>query len=121
MSRGFRPSSFADAARGMRVFFAEPNARVQLAAALAVIGLGLWLRVGVRDWALLVLAIGLVLAAEASNTALEALADRVAPDRHPLVGRAKDVAAGGVLVASLAAAVLGLLVLGPPLWRRLLG
>ena len=119
MSHGFRPSSFADAARGVRALFAEPNARVQLAAAIAVVGLGAWLPLGTRDWALLVLAIGLVLAAEAANTALEALADRVAPDSHPLVAKAKDVAAGGVLIASLTAALLGLLVLGPPLWRRL--
>ena len=60
-----------------------------------------------------------MLAAEALNTALEALADRVAPDQHPLVAKAKDVAAGGVLLAAVAAAVMGLLVLGPPLWARL--
>jgi diacylglycerol kinase (ATP) len=119
VSRAFRPASFADAARGVRALLGEPNARVQLAAGLAVVALGAWLGVDRRDWALLVLAIGLVLAAEAANTALEALADRVAPDAHPLVGKAKDVAAGGVLLASIAAAVLGLLVLGPPLWRRL--
>jgi diacylglycerol kinase (ATP) len=119
VSRGFRLASFADAGRGIRALLAEPNARVQLAVAVLVVALGLWLRLGARDWALLALAIALVLAAEALNTALEALADRVAPDRHPLVAKAKDVAAGGVLIASLAAAVLGLLVLGPPLLARL--
>ena len=119
MSRGFRLASFADAGRGLSVLLAEPNARVQLAIALAVVGLGAWLDVGRSDWALLVLAMGLVLAAEAANTALEALADRVAPDHHPLVGKAKDAAAGAVLIASVAAAILGLLVLGPPLWQKL--
>ena len=119
MSRGFRLASFLHAGRGLRALLAEPNARVQLAAALAVIGLGLWLEVGPRDWALLVLAIGFVLSCEAANTALEALADRVAPEHHPLVGKAKDAAAGAVLIASVAAAVLGLFVLGPPLWARL--
>ena len=120
MSRGFRLASFADAGRGLRTLLAQPNARVQLAIALAVAALAAWLQLGRRDWALLVLAIGLVLAGEAANTALEALADRVAPDHHPLVGKAKDAAAGAVLIASLAAAVLGLLVLGPPLLARLL-
>jgi diacylglycerol kinase len=115
----FRPESFVDAGRGIRQLLREPNARVQVLAALAVTVLGLWLGIERRDWALLVLAMGLVLAAEAANTALEALADRVAPDRHPLVAKAKDVAAGAVLIASLAAAALGLLVLGPPLWARL--
>ena len=119
MSRGFRLASFEDAGRGVRILLDEPNARVQLGAALAVVALGLWLGLPARDWALLTLAIGGVLASEAVNTALEALADRVAPDPHPLVRKAKDVAAGGVLIASLAAALLGLLVLGPPLWARL--
>ena len=66
------------------------------------------------------LAIALVLAAECLNTALESLADAVAPDPHPLVARAKDAAAGGVLLAAIGAAVIGLLVLGPPLlaWLR---
>jgi len=119
VSRGFRLASFADAGRGLAALFSEANARVQLAAALAAVGLGVWLQLDPRDWALVGLAIGLVLSAEAANTALEALADRVAPDPHPLVARAKDVAAGGVLIASIAAVLVGLLVFGAPLWRRL--
>jgi diacylglycerol kinase (ATP) len=116
MSRQFRLDSFVNAGRGVRVLLGEANARVQLAVAAAVVGLAIWLEVGARDWALLVLAMGVVLASEAFNTALEALADRAAPEPHPLIARAKDVAAGGVLLASLAAAAVGLLVLGAPLW-----
>jgi diacylglycerol kinase len=119
VSRGFHLASFANAGRGVGALLGEANARVQLAIAALVVGLGFWLELGRGDWALLVLAMGLVLAAEAANTALEALADRVAPDPHPLVGRAKDVAAGAVLIAALAAAAVGGLVLGPPLWQRL--
>lgn len=119
MSREFRLISFVDAGRGIRALLEEANARVQLAVAASVVMLALWLDVGARDWALLVLAMGLVLASEAANTAIEALCDRVAPERHPLIARAKDVAAGGVLLASLAAAGVGLLVLGPPLFERL--
>lgn len=114
-----RLASFVHAGRGLRVLLHEPNARLQLLAATAVIALGGWLDVGRTDWALLVLASGFVLALEAMNTALEALADRVAPERHPLVARAKDVAAGAVLIASIAAALVGFLVLGPPLLARL--
>jgi diacylglycerol kinase (ATP) len=113
VSRRFRWVSFVDAGRGLAALLGEPNAKVQLSAALGVVALALWLGLDPRDWA------GLVLAGEAFNTAVEALCDRVAPERHPLVAKAKDVAAGGVLIASVVAAVLGLLVLGPPLWARL--
>ena len=65
------------------------------------------------EWCLLGLAIGLVLAAEALNSALEALADAVHPEEHPLVGHAKDAAAAGVLMAAIAAGAVGLAVLWP--------
>ena len=114
-----RAARFGFALRGIAAFAHEPHARFHFAAALAVTALAAWLRVSRAEAALLALAIGLVLVAEATNSALEALADRVAPGRHPLIARAKDVAAGGVLLAALAAAAAGLLVLGPPLLARL--
>ena len=114
-----RAASFGFALRGVGAFAREPHARVHLAAALAVAALAAWLRVSRPEAGLLALAVGLVLAAEALNSALEALANRVAPDPHPLVAKAKDIAAGGVLLAALVAAVVGLLVLGPPLLTRL--
>jgi diacylglycerol kinase len=114
-----RAASFGFALRGLATFVREPNARIQLAAAFAVAALAAWLRVPRTDAALLALAIGLVLAAEALNSALEALADRVAPDHHELVAMAKDLAAGAVLLAAIAAAAAGLLLLGPPLLARL--
>jgi diacylglycerol kinase (ATP) len=97
----------------------QPNARIHVLATLAVVALGVWLGIPRGDWALLVVCVGLVWSAEGLNTALEALCDRTSPEFHPLVARAKDAAAGGVLLASLAAAVAGLLLLGPPLCARL--
>lgn len=97
----------------------EPNARIHAAATVAVVVLALWLGIDRSGWAWLVLAIGMVWAAESFNSALEGLADAVAPERNPAIGRAKDIAAGGVLCAALAAAAIGLLVLGPPLLARL--
>lgn len=115
-----RARSFRQAGVGIvQLLRGEPNARIHAGVTLAVLALGGWLGLPRRDWALLVLAISGVLAAEAANTALEALADHVAPDRHPLVGRAKDVAAAGVLLAALGAAAAGVLVLGPALLARL--
>ncbi len=117
-----RVRSFSDAGRGLAYLLAsQANARIHLAAALAIVALGLWLGLATRDWCWIAVAIAWVWVAEAFNTALETLADAVHPERDARVGRAKDVAAGAVLLASLAAAAIGLLVLGPPLLARLGG
>lgn len=115
-----RADSFRFAFQGIgRLFRSQANARIHLAAAALVLILAAALDLPRQDWAILILTIGLVLAAEALNSGLEALVDLVSPDPHPLAGAAKDLAAGGVLLAALAAALVGLLVLGPPLWARL--
>lgn len=111
---------FGDALRGVvAVVISQRNAKVHAAATVTVIALAIWLEVDRTGWTLLVLATGLVWMAELFNTALEWLADAAHPQPHPLVGRAKDAAAGAVLIATLAAVVIGLLVLGPALWAWL--
>jgi diacylglycerol kinase len=116
-----RTKSIADALRGIRQLLAEePNARIHGLAATAVCALAAVLGVSRVEWAVLILTIACVFAAEAANTALEALADRVAPERHPLVAKAKDIAAAGVLLVALGSVGVGLLILGPPLLERLL-
>jgi diacylglycerol kinase len=97
----------------------QRNARRQMLAACGVIVLGLWLRVDLRDWAVLAIAIGAVLATETINTVLEAVVDLLSPEYHASAKIAKDVAAGAVLIVSLTALAVGLLILGPPLWERL--
>ncbi len=81
-----------------------------VAAILVVVG-ALVLRLTLQEFALLALAITLVLFAELVNTAIEVTIDLVSPDFHPLARRAKDVAAGAVLLASVGALVLGYLAL----------
>lgn len=76
------------------------------------------LRFSATSWAIVALATGLVVAAELLNTALEAVVDLVSPGEHPLAKRAKDVAAAGVLVASLAALGAGICVLAATLAAR---
>jgi len=116
-----RRASFGHAGRGIaRMLREEPNARIHFAATLAVIVLAAWLRVSPIGAALLAFAIALVFTAEAINTALETLSDRLSPEQDAAIGRAKDLAAGAVLVSACGAAVVGLLVLGPPLLRRIL-
>ncbi len=99
----------------------QRNFRIQAAFAIAVAIVGLWLRISVGEWLAVVLATGMVLAAELLNTAVEALADAVHPERSEGIGRAKDAAAGAVLVASIAAGLIGLVVFGPKLWELING
>jgi diacylglycerol kinase len=84
-----------------------------------VIALGAWLEISLTRWALLALTIGFVLAAEMLNTVAERLVDLISPGYHPLAGTVKDVTAGAVLLSAITAIVVGLLILGPPLWSRL--
>jgi len=95
----------------------QKNARIHAAATVAVVGTGALLPLSASEWLWIVLAVGLVWTGEALNTAIEFLADAAVPEWHPLVGRAKDVAAGGVLVSAATAAVIGTLVFGPHLLR----
>ena len=81
--------------------------RIHVVLALVVVVLGIVLRFSLLAWAVVALAIGLVLATELLNTALEAVVDLVSPQDHPLAKRAKDVAAAGVLAASVAALAAG--------------
>ena len=112
-----RVRSFVFAGRGLWwLLFSQPNARIHAVATVAVVALGVWLSLAALEWCAVLLAVGFVWTAEGLNSALEALADRVAPEHHPLVGRAKDVAAGAVLAAAIIAAVVGVLVFGPKLF-----
>ncbi len=94
----------------------QHNAWIHLLATILVIALGLWLQISRSDWALITLAMMGVWMGEAVNTAVEAIVDMVMPEIHPLAKIAKDVAAGGVLLSAVAAAIVGLLILGPPFW-----
>ena len=117
---GSRWKSFVYAFAGIRyVLKSQENAWIHAAFTLAVIVVGLWLRIGQIDWAILALTVGMVWVAEFMNTALEATIDLASPEVHPLAKIGKDAAAGGVLVAAITAVIVGLLVLGPPLLKRL--
>lgn len=111
--------SFGHAFSGMwQAWRHERNLRIHVVVALAVCGLAGWLRIPPRDGAILVLTIALVISAELFNTSLEAIVDLVSPERHELAKTAKDVAAAAVLVLAIAAVIVGLLILGPPLYGR---
>lgn len=94
----------------------EHNAWIHLVATLAVVVAGFALGLTRIEWLAVLLAVGLVWTAEALNTAIEALGDAVSKEPHPEIGRAKDLAAAGVLFAAMTAIGVAVLVFG----RRLL-
>ncbi len=97
----------------------QRNAWIHTIISVVVIGVAFWLRVSTSDWAVLVLAIAMVFAAEFMNTAIEVVVDLASPQMHPLAKIGKDVGAATVLLTALAAVIIGVLILGPPLWSRL--
>ena len=99
----------------------QRNTRVHLAIAAVVVVLGLCLNLSYVQWAVLTLTIGFVLVSEMLNTVAETLVDLISPGYHPLAKVIKDVTAGAVLLTAIVSVVVGLLVLGPPLWKRLCG
>lgn len=91
----------------------QHNARIHALATILVLAAGAFLRISTAEWALIALAVVCVWAAEALNTSVEFLVDLVSPDIHPIAAKAKDVAAGAVLVAAIGSVVVGALVFGP--------
>ena len=109
-----RWKSFACAARGIALLLrTQMNVRIHLLATILAVAAGFAFRIARGEWALLAIAIAIVWIAEAANTAIEFLADRITRERDETIRRAKDIAAGAVLLATITAAVIGILILGP--------
>lgn len=114
--------SFGFALAGVRhLLRTQPNFVVHVLAAVAALALGLLLRLPPAELAVVLLTIGLVLLAEALNTAVEALVDLASPEYHELARAAKDVAAAGVLVSAIVALAVAAVVFLPHLVGALLG
>lgn len=115
-----RLKSFQYALSGIRDLVAgQMNARIHLVATMMVVTLGLCLNLNRMDWVALAIVIGLVWMAEAINTALEYLADAAIPEHNELIGKAKDISAGGVLMAALTATIVGAIVFWPHLMGQI--
>ena len=99
-----------------RMLRGEAHAKIHLIAAVAVIAAGIIFEISATEWCLVSLCIGGVFMAEAFNTAIEKLADKVSQEYDPLIGSAKDVAAGGVLIMAIAAMAVGLIIFIPKLF-----
>src|SRR6185503_19646332 len=95
--------SFACAGKGIfAIIISERNMRIHVLAALTAIALGAHYSIKAIEWCLIALCIGMVMAAEAFNSAIEHLTDLAKPEFNPEAGKIKDIAAGAVLLVSLA-------------------
>ena len=119
---------FRSRARSFRYAFAgwwhvirtQRNAWIHAVVSVSVVVVSFWLRISMQDWAVILLAIALVWIAEFLNTALEAVVDLASnQEHHALAKVGKDVGAAAVLIAAAASVLIGLLILGPPLWEKL--
>lgn len=108
-----RLHSFTYAIKGVLLLFKEHNAQIHLAAAIISVMLGIILCISTFEWIIIILLIGIVLAAEAANSALERLADKISLNHHHLLGEAKDLAAAAVLFCATAAAIIGTIIFLP--------
>jgi diacylglycerol kinase len=97
----------------------QRNAWIHAVISITIILTSFWLDLGRRDWAIIILTISVVWAAEFINTALEAVVDLASPEHHQLARVGKDVGAAAVLIAAFSAVIIGLLILGPPLLNRI--
>lgn len=114
-----RLRSFKYAGKGVaRVASTEANFMIHLAAAAGVTGLGLYFGLAAWEWCAVILCFGLVLSAEAMNSAVERLVDFVSPGLHEKAGEVKDIAAGAVLLSAIMAAAVGLLIFLPKFGAR---
>jgi diacylglycerol kinase len=112
-----RIHSFRHAIRGIgMVFKSEKNMQIHLIVSVLVIIAGIFFKINITEWIICLLCFGLVLGAEMVNTSIEKLVDLVSPQRHELAGKAKDIAAGAVLICALIAASVGLIIFIPKAW-----
>lgn len=114
--RGLRrfANSFSYAFDGLKYAFKyEQNLVVHIIATILVVIMGTIFHISAFEWALCILAIGLVIATELINTSIEAIVDLVSPEYSNLAKIAKDTAAAAVLVFAVAAIILALIIFSP--------
>lgn len=115
ISKMLRSFKFALAGMVHLVRF-ENNAQFHFLATLLVIFGGYWLKIDQNEWIIIIFAMALVWSAEAFNSAIEKLCDRVEPEKDPIIGKVKDMAAAGVLFLAIAAAIVGCMIFLPKIF-----
>lgn len=105
--------SFGHALRGIKYATRGRNFRIQIVCGAIAITLSTYLHISKTDWLLVILAIGLVLSMEATNTAVEEICNKFHPEKHPHIALIKDLSAGAVLIGALAAGIVGICIFIP--------
>ena len=105
----------------LETYRSERNFKIHVIIALVAVGLALWLEVSDMEWCWIALCIAIVFLAELLNTAIEALVDLASSDYHPLAKKAKDAAAGSVLIAAVFSFIVGCVIFLPKLWFLFFG
>ena len=109
-----RIRSFGYAGRGIKVVFgSEANMKIHIGIAILVVICGFIFSISITEWIECLLCIGLVFGMEMMNTAIENVVDLASPKLHPLAGKAKDIAAGAVLICAIISVIIGLLIFVP--------
>ena len=116
-----RIQSFGYACKGIKsAFTTEVNMQIHLVIGILVIVFGFIFDISVVEWMFCLACFGLVIGMEMMNTAIENVVDLVSPNHHPLAGKAKDVAAGAVLICAIISVFIGLIIFVPKVWMLLL-
>ncbi|WP_297155820.1 diacylglycerol kinase family protein [uncultured Ellagibacter sp.] len=113
------PHAFKCAAEGVAHAFKQRNMRIDACFAVIAIALGFALRIDASSWLAIVICIGMVMAAETVNTAVECVVDLVSPEYHVLAKHAKDCAAGAALILAVASVVIAAIVFIPKIGELL--
>ncbi len=112
-----RIQSFGYAGKGIRfVIGTEPNMKIHAAVAVLVVIAGFYFQISASEWMACLLCFGLVFTTEMINTAIESIVDLASPAQHELAGRAKDIAAGAVLICAVISAIVGVIIFAPKVW-----
>jgi diacylglycerol kinase len=114
--------SFVYAGRGIKsVFMTETNMKIHLVITAVVIACGFVFKINITEWCLCLLCMALVIGGEMLNTAIENIVNLASPEFHPLAGKAKDIAAGAVLICAIISVIVGCLIFLPKIWVMLAG
>lgn len=104
--------SFTYAFNGIKLSLQQRNMKIHVCCAVMAITCGFIFKINITEWCIILICIGVVLALETINTAIESFVDLVEPNHHPIAGKIKDLAAGAVLIFSIISALIGIMIFG---------